>query len=168
MRQALCQLWESWEDPASRVHALLKQDSFCLSLPPSKGKQGTGYACPPSGREVPTLRQVLRGWAGTSPSSLAHGSCSSRSQGETELGFLQFLTSASDLSLLVCSTCLQPAHHKSQDAKLVHLCFHSWHFVSTLREEYTAERSPEVEREQKREREGIWAIQMLDNLLPTY
>lgn len=114
---------------------------------------------PPSGREAPTFRQVLRGWAGTSPSSLAHGSCSPRSQGETELGFLQFLTSASDLSLLVCSThfCGLP-HHKSQDAKLVHLCFHSWHFVSTLREEYTAERSPEVEREQKREREGIWAI----------
>ena len=28
VRQALCQLWESWEDPASRVHALLKPGLF--------------------------------------------------------------------------------------------------------------------------------------------
>lgn len=44
------------------------------------------------------------------------------------------------------------AHHKSKEAKWVHLWFHSWHFVSTLEERYAAERNPEVKKGQKRKR----------------
>ena len=37
MRQALCQLWELWEDPASKVRAFLKPVLF---LPVSATFQG--------------------------------------------------------------------------------------------------------------------------------
>lgn len=41
------------------------------------------------------------------------------------------------LPAILALWCIKPvAHHKSQEAKLVHLQFHSWCFVSALEEEH--------------------------------